>query len=59
MPVERKDVLIPEADIARQREFARKIRAMHESRQAHPTACVDTFGCQQNVADGQRLMGML
>ncbi|QNL45908.1 tRNA (N6-isopentenyl adenosine(37)-C2)-methylthiotransferase MiaB [Oscillibacter hominis] len=24
-----------------------------------PTACVDTFGCQQNVADGQRIMGML
>lgn len=22
-------------------------------------ACVDTFGCQQNVADGQKLMGML
>ena len=59
MPLERKDVLIPEADIARQREFAQKIRAMHRAREAHPTACVDTFGCQQNVADGQRLMGML
>ena len=57
--MERKDVLIPEADIARQREFTQKIRALHEAREAHPTACVDTFGCQQNVADGQRLMGML
>ena len=32
---------------------------MFERREAHPTACVDTFGCQQNVADGQKLMGML
>ena len=32
---------------------------MFAARQAHPLACVDTFGCQQNVADGQKLMGML
>ena len=57
--MERKDVLIPAADIERQREFTQKIRTLHEAREAHPTACVDTFGCQQNVADGQQLMGML
>ena len=57
--MERKDVLIPEADLARQREFEAKIKDMFAARQAHPVACVDTFGCQQNVADGQRLMGML
>ncbi|MCI8574297.1 MAG: tRNA (N6-isopentenyl adenosine(37)-C2)-methylthiotransferase MiaB, partial [Oscillibacter sp.] len=27
--------------------------------ETQPAACVETFGCQQNVADGQRLMGML
>ena len=32
---------------------------MFSARQVHPVACVDTFGCQQNVADGERLMGML
>jgi tRNA-2-methylthio-N6-dimethylallyladenosine synthase len=52
-------VLVSGADIARQREFTAKIKAMFQARGAHPTACVDTFGCQQNVADGQRLMGML
>ena len=51
MPLERKDVLIPAADIERQREFTQKIRAMHRAREAHPTACVDTFGCQQNGAE--------
>jgi len=57
--LERKDVLVPQADLDRQREFEEKIRAMFAAREAHPIACVDTFGCQQNVADGQRLMGML
>jgi tRNA-2-methylthio-N6-dimethylallyladenosine synthase len=57
--VERKEILIPEAEITRQREFTEKIRAMFAARGAHPRACVDTFGCQQNVADGQRLLGML
>lgn len=57
--MERKEVLIPQADLDRQREFMEKIHAMFASREAHPRACVDTFGCQQNVADGERLMGML
>ena len=57
--MEREKVLIPEADLARQREIQKEIRAMFEAREAHPLALVDTFGCQQNVADGQRIMGML
>ena len=57
--MERKNVLVPEAELARQRGFEEKIRAMFAAREAHPAACVDTFGCQQNVADGQKLMGML
>ena len=57
--MERKDVLVPAEDLARQRDFQEKIRRVFEARQAHPRACVDTFGCQQNVADGQKLMGML
>ena len=57
--MERERVLVPEAELERQREFEERIRAMFAARQAHPLACVDTFGCQQNVADGQKLMGML
>ena len=57
--MERKEVLVPQAELDRQKDFEAKIRAMFERREAHPTACVDTFGCQQNVADGQKLMGML
>ncbi len=57
--LERKHVIVPEAELARQREFEKKIADMFAAREAHPVACVDTFGCQQNVADGQKLMGML
>ena len=57
--MERKNVVVPEADLLRQKEFEVKIKEMFAAREAHPVACVDTFGCQQNVADGQKLMGML
>ena len=57
--MEREKVLVPEAELRRQREFGARVRAMFAAREAHPIACVDTFGCQQNVADGQKLMGML
>ena len=52
-------VWTPRADLDRQREFEEKIRGMFAAREAHPVACVDTFGCQQNVSDGPNLMGML
>ena len=55
--MERKQVVIPESEIARQREFIDKIAAMHAGRSL--SAFVDTYGCQQNVADSQRIMGML
>ena len=55
--MERTKVVIPEADIARQKEFIDTIAAMHEGRSLR--AFVDTYGCQQNVADSQRIMGML
>lgn len=57
--MERKDVLVSAADLDRQRDYEGKIRTLFAARQAHPAACVDTFGCQQNVADGQRIAGML
>ena len=57
--MERNQVLISAEDLACQQEFQKKIAAMFAAREAHPRACIDTFGCQQNVADGQKLMGML
>ena len=45
--------------MARQREFTEKIHDIHRARGRTPLAMVDTFGCQQNVADSQHIMGML
>ena len=57
--MDRNQVLVPPEALARQRDFQEKIKAIFAAREAHPLACVDTFGCQQNEADGQRLKGML
>ena len=57
--MERCEIVLSESDIRRQAEFMNKVRARFAENNAHPTACVDTFGCQQNVADGERLKGML
>ena len=57
--LKREQIIVPEEELLRQRDFQEKIKAMFTARGAHPLAFVETFGCQQNVADGQRIMGML
>ncbi len=57
--MEREKVLVSAEETARQREYMDRVRALHERRAAKPLAYVHTYGCQQNVADGERLMGML
>ncbi|MBQ8090488.1 MAG: tRNA (N6-isopentenyl adenosine(37)-C2)-methylthiotransferase MiaB, partial [Pyramidobacter sp.] len=57
--MERKDVLVSAEELARQREYIEKIRGITGVLRRAPRALVDTFGCQQNVADGERLAGML
>ncbi len=43
----------------RQRDFTQRLAALFQQLGRRPLAMVDTYGCQQNVADSQRLMGML
>ncbi|MCI8328962.1 MAG: tRNA (N6-isopentenyl adenosine(37)-C2)-methylthiotransferase MiaB [Oscillibacter sp.] len=51
---------ICEEDIQRQLHICEEIKQRNEARrEGTPLACIQTYGCQQNVADGQRLMGML
>ena len=52
-------MVIPEADIRRQRDYTEKLAHLLPRRGERPMAMVDTYGCQQNVADSQRIMGML
>jgi tRNA-2-methylthio-N6-dimethylallyladenosine synthase len=46
-------------EIERQQEFIRAIADMTRDRATPPAAFVDTYGCQQNEADSERIRGML
>ena len=50
---------IDPADIARQRDFCAQIRERNAALPAPPLAFVDTYGCQQNEADSERIRGFL
>ena len=50
---------IDPADIARQRDFCARIRERNAALPAPPLAFVDTYGCQQNEADSERIRGFL
>ena len=53
-------ISVPEAELQRQKEYMQLVRSLVESRFATaPKAFVHTYGCQGNVADGERLKGML
>lgn len=57
--MDRKQVVLSAEETLRQRDFERKLADIHRQRSRAPLALVDTFGCQQNVADSQHIMGML
>lgn len=54
------DKLVAEAELTRQREFSHRVQTLlaAEYKEA-PLAAVVTFGCQQNLADSERMKGML
>lgn len=54
-----KRVEIARQEIEGQQEIMARVRAQNDLRGAPPLALVDTYGCQQNEADSERLRGML
>ena len=46
-------------EMAQQQDYIRKIRAVTESRASQPLAFVETYGCQQNTSDSEKIKGML
>lgn len=53
--------LISPEELALQRPFSDKIKDFYLATkpESPPLACIRTFGCQQNVADSERIKGML
>ena len=57
--MERKTTHIPPEDIARQRGYCGAIKEINSRFAKAPLAFVDTYGCQQNEADSERIRGYL
>lgn len=57
--MERKTTVISSEQLRQQQEFCGRIRQRWEASGVVPTAFVDTYGCQQNEADSERIRGML
>lgn len=50
---------ITAAEMAEQREYMDKVAELNSQREHPPIAHVHSFGCQQNVSDGEKIKGML
>jgi len=50
---------IEESEIKRQKSIMQSIREASQMHSAQPLAYVDTYGCQQNESDSERIRGML
>ena len=50
---------ITPAEMAVQEEYTRRVAEINAKRDQPPIAHVHSFGCQQNVSDGEKLKGML
>ena len=57
--MERTTTVISQADIDRQLDFCHQTAAITAQLPTPPLAFVDTYGCQQNEADSERLRGYL
>ncbi len=57
---DKKIVTVPAEELQKQKEYTQLVRSIVEQRfEGKPKAFVHTYGCQGNVADGERLKGML
>jgi len=50
---------IPADEIEKQKTIMRRILEVSQAQSAAPLAYVDTYGCQQNEADSEKIRGML
>ncbi len=57
--MQRKDVFISKEEMCRQKEFSDEVRNLYLKKGISPKALVETYGCQQNENDSERIKGML
>lgn len=57
---DRKTAVISDEELEKQRQLSVRVSSVLSSRyETKPKACVITYGCQQNVADSEKIKGML
>ena len=54
-----KTTVIAQEELQRQFSYCDKIAAYWHEKQVTPTAYVETYGCQQNEADSEKIRGYL
>ena len=54
-----KTTIISQEDLARQITFCHMVRAIWQDKNMVPLAYVETYGCQQNEADSEKIRGLL
>jgi len=57
--LKRESVQISQENITQQLEYCAQVKAVNDALPLQPLAFVDTYGCQQNEADSERLRGWL
>ena len=57
--MQKKEIFVSDEELEIQKEFAKKVENLAIKKYGKPKANIRTFGCQQNVADSQKIMGML
>ena len=55
----REEIIVSKEEISRQKEFCRNIKSIITNKDRTYYAFVETYGCAQNVNDGEKLQGML
>ncbi len=57
----REEIIVPQEELLRQQEFEQKVSALLKKQYPNrmPMAYVHSYGCQQNISDGEKIKGML
>lgn len=57
--MKREEIILSQEEVNIQKEYTEKLREYYSSKGKKPKALIETFGCQQNENDSERIKGML
>lgn len=57
--MKREEIILSQEEVNIQKEYTKKLREYYLSKGKTPKALIETFGCQQNENDSERIKGML